>query len=176
MASTFTVITRQISTSSTCYGKRNFRTIQLYNKRGSRAFKKERATDPNCDIPIDRRGVKPTGHYVNNKWVNIPEMIPELVVPSLKDFHLKPYVSYRATGITKREYTAKDLFNLVYANKIRQDFKKGQLDENGESLNPSEYEKMTAEEARIKAEMTGSDKFQVKRGDVPKKPYKTKVE
>lgn len=53
MASSFTVITRQISTSSTCYGKRNFRMIQLYNKRGSRAFKEEQRTNPKCDIPID---------------------------------------------------------------------------------------------------------------------------
>lgn len=53
MASTFTVITRQISISSTCYGKRNFRMIQLYNKRGSRMFKEERAKNPHYDIPID---------------------------------------------------------------------------------------------------------------------------
>lgn len=53
MASTFMVITRQISTSASCLGKRNFRMIQLFNKRGSRAYKEARAKDPHYDIPID---------------------------------------------------------------------------------------------------------------------------
>lgn len=96
---------------------------------------------------------------MKNKWINIPEMIPELVVPSLKDFHLKPYVSYRVTDFNKREFTAKDLFNIVYADKIKKDFIEGKLDPNGESLNPSENEKMTPEEARKRAEMTGTDIF-----------------
>lgn len=53
MASTFMIVTRQISTSASCCGKRNFRMIQLFNKRGSRAYKEARAKDPNYDIPID---------------------------------------------------------------------------------------------------------------------------
>lgn len=88
-------------------------------------------------------------------------MIPELIVPSLENFHLKPYVSYRVKDIKKREYTAKDLFNLVYADKIKKDFKEGQLGPNGEPLNPSEYEALTPEEARIRAEKTGTDIFQM---------------
>ncbi|CAK9816657.1 39S ribosomal protein L41, mitochondrial [Anthophora plagiata] len=163
MASTCLIIHRQISTSAAFHGKRNFRMIQLFNKRGSRQFKKERASDPNCDVPIDRRGLRLTGYYVNNKWVNVPEMIPELVVPSLKDFHLKPYVSYRVPEITKREYTAKDLFNLVYADKIKEDYKNSQLGPNGEPLNPSEHEKMTPKEAKDLADKTGTDLFQVEK-------------
>lgn len=159
MATTCRIINRQISTSSICNGKRNFQMIQLYNKRGSRQFKQERANNPNCDIPIDRRGLRLTGKWVDGHWVNIPEMIPELVVPSLKNFHLKPYVSYRVSGITRRAYTPKDLFNLVYADKISQDFKEGHLGPDGEPLNPSEYEKMTPEEAKIKADQTGTDLF-----------------
>lgn len=105
--------------------------------------------------------------WVKNKWVNIPEMIPELVVPSLKDFHLKPYVSYRVlTDFTKREFTAKDLFNIVYADKIKKDFVEGKLDPNGESLNPSENEKMTPEEAREHAEMTGTDIFLMNKKEI----------
>ncbi|XP_076752922.1 mitochondrial ribosomal protein L41 [Xylocopa sonorina] len=161
MASTCMVISRQISTSSICRGKRNFRMIQLYNKRGSRAYKLERSKNPNYDIPIDTRGVKPTGKWVDNHWVEIPEMIPELIVPSLKDFHLKPYVSYRVTDVGQREYTAKDLFDLVYADKITRDYKQGQLGPNGEPLNPTKYEKMTAKEARAAADKTGTDIFEV---------------
>ncbi|XP_017876672.1 39S ribosomal protein L41, mitochondrial [Ceratina calcarata] len=161
MASTCMVITRQISSSSVCHGKRNFRMIQVYNKRGSRQFKEERNKNPkNFDIPIDRRGVKATGMWVQDRWVNVPEMIPEIVVPSLKDFHLKPYVSYRTTDVERREFTAQDLFDVVYSEKIRTDFKAGQLDSDGQPLNPSEDEKLTSEEARIKAEQTGCDLFQ----------------
>ncbi|XP_076398179.1 mitochondrial ribosomal protein L41 isoform X1 [Megachile rotundata] len=165
MASTCMIISRQISTSSIAHGKRNFRMIQIYNKRGTRAFKKDQATNPNCDIPIDRRGTRLTGRYVDGKFVNIPEMIPELIVPSLKDFHLKPYVSYKAE-VKQREYTAKDLFNFVYAKKIKEDFKNGQLDSKGEPLNPSEYEKLTPEEARIRAEKTGTDIFTPERVEI----------
>lgn len=156
------IISRQISTSSVSHGKRNFRMLQIYNKRGSKIFKKQQAENPNSDVPIDRRGTRLTGKYVNGKWVNIPEMIPEIIVPSLKDFHLKPYVSYKSE-VKQREYTAKDLFNLVYAKKIKQDFKNGQLNSNGESLNPSEYEKLTPEEAKLRAEKTGTDLFSPER-------------
>lgn len=55
MASTCMIICRQISTSSTRHGKRNFRMIQLYNKRGSREFKLEQHNNPNSDIPIDSK-------------------------------------------------------------------------------------------------------------------------
>lgn len=98
---------------------------------------------------------------MNGKWVNVPGMIPELVVPSLKDFHLKPYVSYRVQGVTQREFTAKDLFEQVYTSKIKEDFKKRELDSNGLPLKPSENEKLTAQEARIRAERTGTDIFKV---------------
>ncbi|XP_078039520.1 mitochondrial ribosomal protein L41 [Augochlora pura] len=163
MASMCTVIRRQISTSSVCYGKRNFRKFLIYNKRGSRSFKHEQATNPNCDIPIDKRGVRETGWRVNKKFVHVPEMIPEIIVPSLKDFHLKPYVSYKVEDLPKRKFTAKDLFNLVYAPKIKNDFENNQLGPHGEPLNPSEYEKLTAEEAKLKAEQTGTDLFTVDR-------------
>lgn len=153
------VISRRISTSSACYGKRNFRKFLLYNKRGSRSFKQEQTTNPDCDIPIDKRGVRSTGLRLGDKFVNIPEMIPEIIVPSLKDFDLKPYVSYKVKDVQNREFTAKDLFNLVYAKKIKADFEANQLGPNGEPLNPSEYEKLTPKEAKLRAEQTGTDIF-----------------
>lgn len=72
---------------------------------------------------------------------------------------MKPYVSYRAPDVTQAPFTAKDLFNVVYAKKIIEDFKASKLDENGQPLEPSDNEKMTAEEAKIKARQTGSDMF-----------------
>lgn len=47
----------------------------------------------------------------------------------------------------------------MYAKKIIEDFKNSELDENGQPLQPSEEEKMTAEEAKIKARQTGTDIF-----------------
>lgn len=105
------------------------------------------------------RGTRVTGKRINNEWVNIPEMIPELIVPSMQNFNLKPYVSYKCLGVKQREFTAKDLFNFVYAEKIKEDYKNNQLNADGEPLNPSEYEKLTPEEARLRAEQTGTDIF-----------------
>lgn len=72
---------------------------------------------------------------------------------------MKPYVSYRAPDVTQAPFTAEDLFNVVYAKKIVEDFQNSKLDENGQPLEPSPEEKMTAEEAKIKARQTGSDMF-----------------
>lgn len=89
-------------------------------------------------------------------------MIPELIVPSLEGFTLKPYVSYKAEGITEPEFTAQDLFEVVYSQKIKEDFANGQLDENGKPLSPNEYEKLTAQQAKDKAGRTGQDLFDEK--------------
>ena len=39
------------------------------------------------------------------------------------------------------------------------DFQEGRLDDEGNATEPSEEERMTAEEARVKARQTGSDVF-----------------
>ncbi|XP_023029563.1 mitochondrial ribosomal protein L41 [Leptinotarsa decemlineata] len=150
---------RYISTTSARYGKRNFKKFPIYNKRGSRIFKKQQAENPDPDVPIHTRGVREIGYKVDGKFVEIPEKIPQLVVPDLTGFKLKPYVSYRAPEVTQSKFTAEDLFNVVYAPKIVKDFKEGKLDSNGQPLEPSEDEKMTAEEAKIKAKQTGTDIF-----------------
>lgn len=48
---------------------------------------------------------------------------------------------------------------MVYAKKIVEDFQNSKLDENGQPLEPSAEEKMTAEEAKLKARQTGTDIF-----------------
>lgn len=63
------------------------------------------------------------------------------------------------------EFTAQDLFNVTYGKKMLQDFKEGKLDDEGNSLEPSEEEKQTADEAFVKARQTGSDIFM---GGAPK--------
>ncbi|XP_025835037.1 39S ribosomal protein L41, mitochondrial-like [Agrilus planipennis] len=111
------------------------------------------------EVPVDKRGVRDTGYKLNGKFIKVPEMIPELIVPDLTDFKLKPYVSYRAPDIIQSEFTAEDLFNVVYAKKIIGDFKGGKLNEDGTPKEPSPEEKLTSEEATLKARQTGSDIF-----------------
>lgn len=155
------IIKRTISTTNVNFGKRNFKKFLLYNKRGSRNFKEQQKTNPDPAIPIDKRGVRDIGYTDpnTNKHVIVPEMIPDLIVPDLTDFKLKPYVSYRAVDIVQSEFTAQDLFNVVYAPKIAKDFKENKLKEDGSPLEPSPEEQMTPEEAKDKARRTGSDIF-----------------
>ncbi|KAJ3659302.1 hypothetical protein Zmor_010998 [Zophobas morio] len=150
---------RGISTSCARYGKRNFRKFPLFNKRGSKIFKEQRK-DPNYDLPHDKRGVRDIGYNdQDGKFVLIPEKVPEIIVPDLKDFPLKPYVSYRTPDVIQSEFTAQDLFNVVYAPKIAKDFQEEKLNDDGSPVEPSPEELMTSEEARIKAEQTGTDLF-----------------
>ncbi|XP_069678935.1 large ribosomal subunit protein mL41 isoform X1 [Periplaneta americana] len=152
-------ICRGISTTIVCHGKRNFRKFPLYNKRGTKLFKKEQSENPDPDLFHDL-GVRPTGYKRGDTFVEVPEMIPELVVPDLTGFKLKPYVSYRVQDVIQSEFTPKDLFDAVYSEKIVNDFKNGKLDESGEPLEPSPEEQLKPEEAFLQARKTGTDIFQ----------------
>jgi large subunit ribosomal protein L41 len=91
--------------------------------------------------------------------VQIPEMIPEIIVPCLKDFKLKPYVSYKCENVYQTKLTAKDLFNAVYREKIIKDFIADKLDTSGQPINPSKEELINAKEARKIASKPGADIF-----------------
>ncbi|EQB77146.1 39S ribosomal protein L41, mitochondrial [Camelus ferus] len=62
------------------------------------------------------------------KFVQVKEMVPELVVPELAGFRLKPYVNYRAPEGTDAPLTAKQLFLEAVAPAIEKDFKAGTFD------------------------------------------------
>ncbi|XP_059138463.1 large ribosomal subunit protein mL41-like [Physella acuta] len=94
------------------------------------------------DVSPDKRGgsrkmaqvlpeniVAPTGvyHRVTKKYIHVPEMVPEFVVPDLTGFELKPYVSYKAKEITQLPLSPQDIFNTVYAEEIKSSFEKGEL-------------------------------------------------
>lgn len=68
-------------------------------------------------------------------------------------------MSYRVTEIVQSEFTAQNLFDAVYRQKIVNDFKNNKLKENGEPIEPSAEELLTPEQAKIKARQTGSDLF-----------------
>ncbi|XP_013200966.2 large ribosomal subunit protein mL41 [Amyelois transitella] len=149
---------RSISLSVPREGKRNFRKFVIPNKRGS-YIHKQRQVGPNPELEIDKRGVRDTGYKLDGRFVEVPEMIPELIVPDLKDFDLKPYVSYKSEDVIQSEFTAQQLFDAVYSKKIVTDFKQGKLDADGLPLEPSEEEKLKPEEAVARAKSTGSDIF-----------------
>lgn len=129
-----------------------------YNKRGTRIFKKERhITNP--DLPIDKRGVRDTGIIVRGQYREIPEMIPELIVPDLTGCKFKPYVTYKTPDVVQSKFTSQDLYNAVYAQKVIDDFKNDKLNEDGTSKDPSSEELLSPEEAFIRARKTGSDIF-----------------
>jgi len=153
------IIQRGISTSCACHGKRNFRKFQIINKRGPREFKEKQAKNPDPDIPVSKRGVRDTGILANGKFIEIPEKEPELIVPDLKGFKLKPYVTYRSTDVVQSKFTAHDLFAVVYANKIKKDFEENKLLPDGQPMEPSKFEKITPQEAKDEAGKTGCDIF-----------------
>ncbi|XP_063886052.1 large ribosomal subunit protein mL41-like [Scylla paramamosain] len=157
-AATSIIQCRGISTSAVALGKRNFRKFMVYGKRGTRLFKKTsyQQLDPEIQKEFDR-GVRPIGVTVGKKFHVIKEMIPELIVPNLDGFKLKPYVSYRTPDVIQSEFGPQDLFYAVYSEKIAEDFKNGKLDENCNSLEPSDEEQLTAEEASKKALSIGAD-------------------
>ncbi|XP_017493739.1 PREDICTED: 39S ribosomal protein L41, mitochondrial [Rhagoletis zephyria] len=125
---------RTISTTTPLEGKRNFRKFLTPNKRGTRSVKLAQKTLANPPVPIDKRGVRDTGVTIDGKYVEIPERIPELIVPDLTDCKLKPYVSYKAPEVVQSEFTSLDLFNAVYSKKIIEDFKEGKLNEDWQSI------------------------------------------
>ncbi|XP_023937266.1 39S ribosomal protein L41, mitochondrial [Bicyclus anynana] len=149
---------RNISLTTPCEGKRNFRKFVLANKRGSRIHKQQQMS-PNRELEVDKRGVRDVGYYLNGRFVQVPEMIPELIVPDLKDCDLNPYVSYKAEDVIQSEFTAQQLFDAVYSKKIVTDFKQGKLDAEGLPLEPSDEEKLQPDEAIKRAKRTGSDIF-----------------
>lgn len=156
---------RCISTSSVLASKKNFRKFYIPPEyRGTKQFREQQKVNPHPEIPVETWGVRETTMIDDhgNKY-EVPEMIPELIVPDLTDFPLKPYVSYRTADFTQSEFTAEDLFNAVYSNKIVEDWNKKQLNEDGTSKNPSEDEQLGPEEAYKRARKTGSDIF----GDKP---------
>lgn len=152
-------IKRSISTSSQLNGKKNFRKFLLYNKRGPRDFKKQQIEEPHPAIPIDKRGVKDTGYTFQGVYHEVPEKIPQLIVPDLADCALKPYVSYKTPEVIQSEFTSEDLFMAIYSKKIVEDFKNGKLKEDGSPEEPSENELVDAKTAWIRARQTGSDIF-----------------
>nr|SVE94621.1 EOG090X0IZW [Simocephalus serrulatus] len=148
---------RGISTSSCACGKRNFKKFPVYNKRGTKEFKARQAKNPHPDVPIHHYGVRPIGYKTRTGFVPVNELIPEIVVPDLTGFKLKPYVSYRVGDIVQPPMTPEELFGAVYVKKITEDFKNGKLGPDNQPLEPSPEESLTPEKAKEKILSIRSD-------------------
>merc|ERR1712212_156139 len=145
---------RNLSTTAIlCRGKlsRNFDTFPLYEKRLLPREKDEMRTRKGRESQpvvwkVISRGERPiqTLNEETNLYEEIPEMIPEIIVPDLTGFELKPYVSYRVPDVEQSEFTPQDLFHAVYSQKIAKDLESGKLDGEGNPLEPSEEERLTS--------------------------------
>ncbi|KAJ1522789.1 hypothetical protein ONE63_001945 [Megalurothrips usitatus] len=152
------ICSRGISTTSVVTAKKNFRKFPYMN-RGTAIFNEQQRTHPDPNLPNFRYGREPGYWDKDHNLVVVPEMVPEIIVPDLTGFPLKPYVSYRVPDKEEPQFTARDLFYCVYADKMEADFKEGKLDAEGMPLEPSEAEQMTADEARNAALKIGADMF-----------------
>ena len=84
-------------------------------------------------------------------------MVPDVSSDAVSVPQLKPYVSYRCPEVIQEEFTARDLFNAVYSDKITADFERGALTAAGEPLEPSSAEALTADRARQRARAVNAD-------------------
>jgi len=107
----------------------------------------------NYPVCVDTLGIRWPGYWFGRKFVHVPEMEPELVVPDLTGFELKPYVSYRTEEVYNTPFTAKELFDKVYADGVTQAYKEKNVDK-------FEVPPEAIDEARLKALQTGADLFE----------------
>lgn len=107
----------------------------------------------NYPVCRDTLGIRWPGFWFKKKFVYVREMEPELVVPDLREFELKPYVSYQAEETVTRPFTAKDLFEEEYAHKVEQAFREN-------SIEDFDVPQENIDQARLAAMQTGSDLFE----------------
>ncbi|XP_002122326.2 uncharacterized protein LOC100185051 [Ciona intestinalis] len=70
----------------------------------------------------------------DGRRIPVRDRVPEVVVPDLKDFLLKPYVTYRAEEIHQPPTQAKDLFDAFYAPAIEAELQNVPLETVPESV------------------------------------------
>ncbi|XP_072166338.1 large ribosomal subunit protein mL41-like [Diadema setosum] len=90
---------------------------EMTSKRGNKHF------HPNTSR------IQNTGYSLNLRFKNVKEMIPEIIVPDLKDFPLKAYVSYRVPDTQEDPLTPREIFEKCVAPKVIEDFKAGKYDQ-----------------------------------------------
>ncbi|KAL8617833.1 hypothetical protein ACOMHN_040181 [Nucella lapillus] len=124
------LLARGFSTSACVAGKRGREPFdRRFPVTGKHAARFRKGGSEMMEKHLAVHNVQPTGFYDKKRGVfrNVPEMIPNFVVPDLTDFSLKAYVSYKVKDIHQGKMTARDLFQATYATQITQDIKDGKI-------------------------------------------------
>lgn len=152
---------------------KNFEDFKVPNKIGTFEHRRlpQSLLDYEYNYPVcrDTLGIRYPGYWFKRKFVYVKEMEPELVVPDLTDFELKPYVSYRTPDINTEPLTAKSLFDQVYAGKVEKAYK----EDNVETIDVPEDQ---IDQARLRALQTGSDLMEVSPRDGVRAPLEYTME
>ena len=136
---------------------KNFEDFKIPNRIGTFEHYKlpQELIENEYNYPVcrDTLGIRWPGYWFRRKFVYVKEMEPEIIVPDLTGFQLKPYVSYRTEDVQTKPFTAKELFDKTYASEVERAFKENRI----ENLDtPPE----TIDEARLRALQTGADLFE----------------
>lgn len=152
-------VTRPISTTVPCSGRKNFRKFPIPNKRGifehAKIPKELLENEYDYPVVVDDMKIRYPGVWFGKKFVYVREMEPELVVPDFEDCPLKPYVSHRSDPISQSQFTAEQLFSATYGKEIKESYKNGQPVP--ESL--LHYDEDSVKRAKNDALKTGADLF-----------------
>lgn len=123
----------------------------------------------NYPVCRDTMGIRWPGYWFKREFVYVKEMEPELVVPDLEGFELKPYVSYRAEEVDTQPHSAKELFDSVYASQVTENYKENNI----ENYDVCQEQ---IDEARLKAMQTGADLFEENTLDGVRAPIEYRVD
>nr|XP_054759979.1 39S ribosomal protein L41, mitochondrial-like [Lytechinus pictus] len=96
--------------------------------RGANRHKEMTSKRGNKNFHPNTSRIQPTGYGVRTTWRNVKEMIPEIVVPSLDDFPLKAYVSYKCPDTQQDPIAPRDIFDKCVAPKVLEDLESGRYD------------------------------------------------
>ncbi|XP_063960123.1 large ribosomal subunit protein mL41-like [Lytechinus pictus] len=96
--------------------------------RGANRHKEMTSKRGNKNFHPNTSRIQPTGYGVRTTWRNVKEMIPEIVVPSLDDFPLKAYVSYKCPDTQQDPITPRDIFDKCVAPRVLEDLESGKYD------------------------------------------------
>lgn len=133
---------------------KNFEDFKVPNRIGQFEHHKlpQDLLDNEYNYPVcrDTLGIRYPGFWFKRKFVYVKEMEPELIVPDLTGFELKPYVSYRTEEINTKPFTAKVLFEEVYADEVKKAFNENKVED-------FDVPQDKIDQARLKALQTGSD-------------------
>lgn len=95
-------VVRGICTSTARLGRKNFRKFWIPNSKRGLIHDRE-----NPDLEDESYGQRMPFLY-GTKQIE-PELIPEIIVPNLDGFKLKPYVSYNVPDVVQSAFTAEVL-------------------------------------------------------------------